>query len=241
MYKFSPPEIYDILDIVERGINPFTKCLLYDNERDIVTKLAETVYAAYNDTAIIFNPLSVTMPFLGIDVKICTKSLSIKELSKNIAKAIDNLFEKKLTDCSEGDIQKTLNKFLADKGLLRLKFDIYKDDLAYFATELGEHCGIKNSYKKTRQKTYHCVIYSTYMQAYLVRIFPDIYVDKLKFQADKNYKSFLNIIEPLNLDEQKLIQDYRELSVPGKQLVKTTVKTLMDGLSAKSTSKKSAN
>ena len=39
-------------------------------------------------------------------------------------------------------------------------------------------------------------------------------------------------------EERELLEDYRELSAPGKQLVKTTVKTLLDGSSAKSTSKK---
>ncbi len=53
--------------------------------------------------------------------------------------------------------------------------------------------------------------------------------------------STMQNVPQLTAEERKLLEDYRELSAPGKQLVKTTVKTLLDGSSAKSTLKKSAN
>lgn len=45
----------------------------------------------------------------------------------------------------------------------------------------------------------------------------------------------------LTAEERKLLEDYRELSAPGKQLVQTTVKTLLDGSSVKRNSEKPTN
>lgn len=226
--KFDEQTIDEFMELISRNKNPFTKIAFFDREREFVTEMMMSIYAAvHDDKDILFDPVvTINISVLDINIRI-KRTASISQLSESISKAIAPRFSQNYERFSQDNIRTYYNKFLLKKGLIELRDNPYENGKSYFATELGKNCGLSNTTKTTKQgQKSHKLNYSAYMQAYLLRKFPEIFIFAIKSEFKKTYFPIEDLIEPLTLEEQKIISDFRQLSPNCQKQVQNTIKAL---------------
>lgn len=212
---------------MDRNINPFSGLKFSDKERKQVTEMMFIIYAAVNDEEIVFAPEYVSIPTLDILIKV-NKATTMQPFSKRIARAIEYAINKQSLYFTQERIQKSFNYFLLNNGFIKLVDNPTKDNQSsYFATEFGENCGLVNVITRNKQ---HRLVYSAYMQAYLLRKFPDIFLSAIKAEFNVTYETLENYIEPLTIEEQELIVSYRSLNESGKKYLSDTLDSLFNGV-----------
>lgn len=221
--KFDEKTIDEFMESIDRGINPFTDFAFSDRERVFVTEMMKAIYAAVHyDKDILFDPIKYNISVLDIDIEI-KRDTSISQLSESIAEEIASHLTKNYKCFSQETIRSNFNKFLLKEGLIELRNHPYIEDAkSYFATKLGENCGLENRGQKS-----HNLRYSAYMQAYLLRKFPEIFIEEIKSVFKKDYVLLKNLVEPLTLEEQKIISDFRQLSPNCQKQVQNTIKAFL--------------
>ena len=221
--KFDEQTIDEFMELISRNKNPFTELAFSDREREFVTEMMKAIYAAVHyDKDILFDPIKYNISVLDISIEI-KRDTSISQLSESIAKKIASHLTKNYKCFSQETIRSNFNKFLLKEGLIELRNHPYIEDAkSYFATKLVENCGLENRGQKS-----HNLRYSAYMQAYLLRKFPEIFIDEIKSEFKKDYVLLKNLVEPLTLEEQNIILDYRQLSTNRQKFVQDTIKTLL--------------
>lgn len=216
---------------LERNINPFTGLNFSDDEREIVTDMMRVIHAAVNNEAVEFDPVYVEIPVLELRIKV-TEDIKISVFAKRISDTIATALYRKTEVFSPLSIQNKICKFLKYCDLIELRENKFNDNKKqYYATKKGEKCGLTNRITTTKAgKKWHTLYYSAYMQAYLLRMFPDIFVEAIKSEFNKTNdgKVFISQVEPLTLEEQNLIFKYRAMNKRSKQLFQDDADILLE-------------
>lgn len=229
MFDFSYSSIDEMIELLARNINPFSGLKFKAREKKQVTEMMSIIYAAVNDEELYFDPVTAFIPTLDIGI-IIKKSTSIQPFAKKIAGAIAHALKKYSEYFSQDIIQFSFCRFLVENGLIELRDNPYiENQQSYFATTLGENCGLQNKTTKTKKTKRHTLLYSAYMQVYLLRKFPDIFLPAIKAEFKKNHETLENYIEPLTVEEQELIVSYRCLDENGKKYLSDTMASLFNG------------
>lgn len=238
MYDFKISTIEKITElVVRRNINPFTGMPFVDKEREIVTDIVKIIYSAVNDTDILLEPVKVYFPIFDTYLEIY-KTINMTNFATNVANAIFLSLKIESEYFSLTSIRLYYYKFLMRKNLIELRNNPYTNKQSYYATELGENCGLKNVVKKNEETKYNMVTFSAYIQIYLLRLFPEIFNESLKIVLKHAYATIHNLVEPLNLEEQEIIAKYRNLNSENKKLLNKTIETLSNGLVEQTKAKK---
>lgn len=202
---------------LDRHINPFTGLIFSNDEEDIVTDMMRIIHAAVHNDAVEFDPVFVEIPILELRIQI-KEETTIGPFSLKISDAIARALEKRTFDFSQKNIQDKFHLFLTNCDLIEFR----EKERHFYATPKGEKCGLTNRTTTTKKgEKWHSVVYNAYMQAYLLRLFPQIFIDAVKFEFNKtdNTDSLVLKVEPLTLNEQDLILKYRALNKQNKQLL----------------------
>lgn len=228
---FSYATLENMLERLDRNINPFTGLKFSNDEKEIVTDMMLIIHAAVQNYAVEFYPVYVEMPILELSIKI-TERTNIGTFTQKISDSIAFALCKQTEVFSQLNIQNKLHRFLLNCDLIELRENKYNDNKRqYYATKKGEKCGLINQNAKTKNgKKWHTLLYSAYMQAYLLRIFPEIFVEEIKFEFNKthNYESLISKVEPISLKEQDLIFKYRSMNKTSKELFEADADLLLE-------------
>lgn len=225
MYDFSINSIEKISELVERNINPFTGMYFVDKEREIVTDIVKIIYSAVNDTDILLEPVKVYFSIFDTYLEIY-KTINMTNFATNVANAIFMSLKIESEYFSLKSIKLYYYNFLMRKNLIELRNNPYTNKQSYYATELGENCGLKNVVKKNEKTKYNMITFSAYIQIYLLRLFPEIFNESIKIVLKHAYATMNNLIEPLNFEEQEIITKYRNLNYEDKKLINKTIEML---------------
>ncbi len=222
MFDFKNLSEYKVCEMLKDGINPLTGERYNQGDFEKIYKIIKVIHSAVRNYEIDFNPVYVFIPGVDARVKI-VEQISIKPFSENISDAIEVSIKQKTSELSAKNIQIAILRYLSNESLIQYSGN------TYYATQKGESCGIINAkITGTNNKKQHKVIYSAYMQTYIIRMLPDILYFELFYQyKDKcSFDNLINITEPLSIEEQQLITKFRFLNESNKKLVKATIMTL---------------
>lgn len=222
MFDFKNLSEYKVCALLEDGINPLTGERYNPGDVEKIIKIIKVIHSAVRNYEIDFNPVYVFIPGVDARVKI-VEQISIKPFSENISDAIELAIKPKTSELCAKNIQIAILRYLSNESLIEY------NGYTYCATQKGESCGIINAKITSKNsKKHHKVIYSAYMQAYIIRMLPDILYFELfyKYKDKCSFNNLINIIEPLSIEEQQLITKFRALNESNKKLVKATVMTL---------------
>lgn len=227
---FNYSSIEAVQERLDKHINPFTGFRFSDDEEEIVTAMMRTIHAAVHNYAVEFDPVYVEIPILELMIEI-KEETTIGAFSKKISESITRALGKHTFEFSTISIQNKLHRFLINCDLIELRENKSNNKKQYFATKKGEKSGLKNQIITTKSgKKWHTLIYNSYMQAYMLRIFPEIFVSAIKTEFNKfiNSDSLILKIEPLTLKEQDLILKYRTMNKRNKQLLEEDIDILLE-------------
>lgn len=231
---FSYSTLEDMQFRLERNINPFTGLKFNDDEKKLVTDMMRIIHAAVNNYEVEFEDDSVYVyiPILDLAIEV-EEFTTIQPLSRKISESITSALNgKQVYEFSTKNIQNKLHRFLTNIDLIELRTNKNLNINQYYATEKGESCGLKNLVKQTKNGLYQKLRISAYMQAYLLRIFPEIFVSEIKSEFGKtsDIESLTQKVEPITIKEQDLIMKYRAMNNRNKQLLEEEADKLLGKL-----------
>ncbi|MDE7439986.1 MAG: hypothetical protein K2N23_05730 [Clostridia bacterium] len=228
----------EISHYLRSGYNPLLRCRFKGDSTEEIIKMISIIHAAINDYEL--DPIGHFVYIIGTDSRVHIEEwTTISKLAEGISYAFYEATGVHSEQLSEQKIQTAIHKYLLKNKYLELRDNPYDSQRkSYYATDKGEDCGIRNSQGKGRHKVY----YSCYMQACIIRKLPEILSDAAFFEFENSHDmvALQNSIEPLTLEEQGLISEYRALNTANKKLVKRTFETLRT-IQAQSEQKKNDN
>lgn len=225
---FSHSTFNDMLFRLNRNINPFTGYKFSDNEAKQVTDMMTIIHAAVNNYEVNFNQCCATIPILDLDISI-TEETTIKPFTEQISNVILTALKRDSPYFSQKNIQRVFHNFLKSINLIELKIGADNKN-HYYATQKGELCGLENeTITKKNGNIVYKLLFSAYMQAYLVRVFPEIFIMEIKeefYQTHINVNDEIKIAEPLTVDERNLVTKYQALNDENQKLLENYLETL---------------
>lgn len=223
---FKYATIVDMQYRLDRHINPFTGLNFSDDEESIVTDMMRIIYAAVHNEAVEFDPVYVEIPILELRIQV-KEETTIKPFSQKISDAIARVLEKRTFNFSQENIQDKFHWFLTNCDLIEFRVK----ERHFYATKKGEKCGLINKTIITKSgEKWHSLVFNAYMQVYLLRLFPEIFIDAVKFEFKKTVETDLLVLktEPLTLKEQDLILKYRAMNKQNKQLLEDAANDFLE-------------
>ena len=208
------------------GINPLLGCRFKGDSSESIIKMISIIHAAVNDYELDIVGHFVFIPGTDSRVKI-EEWTTISKLAYRISHAFYESTGVHSEKLSEEKIQTAILQYLLKNEYLELRDSEYDSHKSYYATDNGEDCGIHNTQGKGGHHR-HKVIYSCYMQACIIRKLPEIlsYATILQFENSHDMNALRNSIEPLSLEEQEIISEYRALNFANKKLIRRTFEAL---------------
>ena len=163
----------EFLTCLAKGFNPFTGEKCQNNEvlrdPDIVAGIYDIILELKENGRKVSVKNFKYDPNLGPMISIIEPHTTIQFFAKEIEKVVSLGFT---------HIQKRIQEYLIENGLLEIKPDVYENNaLRKFATTAGESHGIRNEVNTSNNgRTYHKVIYTPQAQKYIIELLDRILV-----------------------------------------------------------------